>query len=117
VKRTIVFYRTFFGCPFENFLDSLPGRIVQKITWMLAAIEDVESAAELFFKKTCPQEDIMECRLACEETVFRILSFYQGRDMIVLWGGISMKFQNICARQLERAVRYKNDFLLREADT
>jgi hypothetical protein len=114
VKRTIVFYRSLFGCPFENFLDSLPGKIVQKITWMLSAVEDLESAAELFFRETERGEEIMECQFACGEAVFRILSFYQGREMVMLWGGIFTKFQSMRARQLEQAVRYKNDFMLKE---
>ena len=114
MKRTVVFYRTPSGCPFEHFLDSLPGRIVKKITWVLSAIEDLDGAAELFFKTAESGEGIMECHIACKDAVFRILSFYQGRVMVVLWGGLSVKFQGMLAEQLERAIRYKNDFLVRK---
>ena len=95
-------------------MDSLPGRIVKKITWVLSAVEEMDSAAQLFFKKVSSCGDIMECQLAYEDAVFRILAFYQGRDMIVLWAGIYMKFQNMLAEQLKRALRYKDDFLLRK---
>jgi len=33
-KRTVVFYRSASGtCPVEDFLDSLPGQVAQKIIW------------------------------------------------------------------------------------
>ena len=114
MRRTVVFYRTFSGCPFKSFLDSLPGRIVKKITWILTALEELDGAEELFFQKAQHRDNIRECRVACGDAVFRILTFPHGRDMVVLWGGILLEFQDMLKEQIEQAVRYKNDFLLRK---
>jgi len=36
VRRTVIFYETASGkCPVREFLDSLPGKAAQKITWVL----------------------------------------------------------------------------------
>ncbi|MDR3200073.1 MAG: hypothetical protein LBT68_01330 [Spirochaetales bacterium] len=115
MKRTVVFYRIASGCPFENFLDSLPGGIVKKITWLLAAVEELEAVEELYFKRAALHEDILECNVGCEDAVFRILCFPHKRDLVILWGGISMGFPAMMQEQFERALRYKNDFLQRKA--
>ena len=117
MKRAVVFYRTSSGCPFENFLDSLPGYAVQKITWVLSVIEELDNTVELFFKKADCADGIMECHVRCEDAVFRILSFFHGRDMIVVWGGILVKFQNMLTEQLKRVQRYRHDFLVLKAGT
>ena len=80
---------------------------------MLTAVQELDCAAELFFQKTRQREDIRECRIVCEDSIFRILTFLHGRDLVILWGGVAMKFQDMLEEQIERAVRYKNDFLLR----
>jgi hypothetical protein len=113
VKRTVVFYRTAAGCPFENFLDSLPGGIVKKITWILTACEELENVTEFYFKRT-GSGDIRECLVECGDAVLRIFCFFYRREMIVLWGGLCVKFRDREKEEAERALRYKNDFLLRQ---
>jgi hypothetical protein len=42
VSRTVTFYKTVDGkCPIQDFLDSLPGRVAQKVTWVLSLLEDL----------------------------------------------------------------------------
>ncbi|MDR1933588.1 MAG: hypothetical protein LBQ57_12300 [Spirochaetales bacterium] len=114
MNRTVVFYRAASGCPFENFLDSLPGRIAKKITWLLAAIEELETVAELCFRRVRLHEDIQECYVSYGDAVFRILCFFYKRDIVILWGGLCVKFPDILEEQLNRAIRYRNDFLLQK---
>ena len=114
MRRTVVFYRTAHGCPFEIFLDSLPGSIVKKITWTLTAIEEVENAANLFFKEMDTGEGIHECNVTHGGAAFRILSFYQGDNLVILWAGLLVKFRTMLAEQFQRALRYKNDYLIRK---
>lgn len=115
MKRPVVFYRTAAGCPFENFLDSLPGEIVKKFIWILTACEELENAAELYFKKADPH-DIWECLIEYEDAVFRIFCFFYGEGIIVLTGGLCSDFRDVEKDEMERALRYKDDFLLRKGD-
>jgi hypothetical protein len=42
--REITFFKTKDGkCLVEEFLDSLPGKVAQKIVWVLKLLEDLES--------------------------------------------------------------------------
>ncbi len=39
--RTVIFYKTPEGkCPIKDFLDSLDGKVTQKIVWVLSLLED-----------------------------------------------------------------------------
>lgn len=42
VGKTITFYRTIDGkCPVQEFLDSLSGKVAQKVAWVLSMVEDL----------------------------------------------------------------------------
>lgn len=49
--REIIFYRTASGkCPVEEFLDSLPAKEAQKVTWVLRLIEELPRIPKQYFK-------------------------------------------------------------------
>ena len=50
--RKILFYETKSGQkPIEDFLDQLPAKTAQKVTWVLKLIEDLERVPSKYFKK------------------------------------------------------------------
>ena len=50
--RTVIFYKTPEGkCPIKDFLDSLDGKVAQKIVWVLNLLEELDSDPSLYFKK------------------------------------------------------------------
>ena len=50
--RKILFYETISGRkPIEDFLDQLPAKTAQKVTWVLKLIEDLERVPSKYFKK------------------------------------------------------------------
>jgi hypothetical protein len=52
VNRTVIFYRTVDGkCPVQEFIDSLPGKVAQKIVWVLRLLEDMDIVPASYFKK------------------------------------------------------------------
>jgi hypothetical protein len=59
VNRTVIFYRTIDGkCPVQEFIDSLPGKVAQKIVWVLKLLEDLEIVPSSYFKKLVGTEGI-----------------------------------------------------------
>jgi hypothetical protein len=40
--KTVIFYKTIEGkCPVQDFLDSLPGKVAQKVAWVLSLLDDL----------------------------------------------------------------------------
>lgn len=49
---TVIFYKTADGkCPVQEFLDTLYGKVAQKVLWTLSLLEDLEIVPSIYFKK------------------------------------------------------------------
>jgi phage-related protein len=112
--RSIIFYKTSDGkCPIEDFFDSLPGKVAQKITWVLRLIEDLEIVPVTYFKKLTGSEEIWECQIQQGSNVYRIFSFFDEGAVVVLTHGIEKKSMKTPKREIERAELFRKDFLRR----
>jgi phage-related protein len=108
--RKVRFYKTkSLKCPVEEFLDSLPGKVAQKITWILSLIEEIEMVPKKFFKKLNPHE-IWEVRLEYDGNYYRILSFIHKGANVVLTHGFIKKTKRTPLNEIEKAMNYKNEY-------
>jgi len=104
VGKTVIFYRTADGkCPVQEFLDSLPGKTAQKVTWVLNLIEDLDVVPSTYFKKLVNTEEIWECRIQLGSNAYRIFCFFDGHSVVVLTRGLIKKTQKTPQREIERA--------------
>ncbi len=112
--RTVTFYRTADGkCPIKDFLDSLPGKVAQKVTWVLRLLEDLDIVPSSYFKKLSGTEEIWECRIKFGSNAYRIFCFFIDNFVVVLTHGFVKKSQKIPKREIERAEAYRMDFFRR----
>ena len=74
VKRSVIFYRTGKDeCPVQDFLDSLPGKVAQKITWVLKLVEDLDVVPSTYFKNLLGQKEFGSAEF---NTVRMPIAFY-----------------------------------------
>jgi phage-related protein len=108
--RKVQFYRTASKkCPVQEFLDSLPGKAVQRITWVLNLIEDLDIVPKKYFKKLEPY-DIWECRIDSSGNTYRILSFLPPGSYVILTHGFIKKTKKIPKQEINLALKYKEDY-------
>jgi phage-related protein len=113
VNRTVIFYRTVDGkCPVQGFIDSLPGKVAQKIVWVLKLLEDLEIVPSSYFKKLVGTEEIWECRIQFGSNTYRIFCFFIDNSVILTHGFVK-KSQKTPAGEIERAEAYRRDFFKR----
>lgn len=113
MNRTVIFYRTVDGkCPVQEFIDSLPGKVAQKIVWVLRLLEDLEIVPSSYFKKLVGTEEIWECRIQFGSNAYRIFCFFMDNS-VVLTHGFVKKSQRTPMNEIERAEAYRKDFLRR----
>jgi phage-related protein len=114
VNKTVVFYKTADGkCPVQDFLDPLPGKVAQKIVWVLKLLEDLDVVPSSYFKKLIGTEEIWECRIQFGSNAYRLLCFFLDRSVVVLTHGFVKKSQKTPVHEIERAEVYRRDFLKR----
>jgi phage-related protein len=113
VNRTVIFYRTVDGkCPVQEFIDSLPGKVAQKIVWVFKLLEDLEIVPSFYFKKLVGTEEIWECRIQFGSNTYRIFCFFID-NYVILTHGFIKKSQRTPAGEIERAEAYRRDFFKR----
>jgi len=90
----------------------LPGKVSQKIVWVLRLLEDMDIVPASYFKKLAGTEDIWECRIQFSSNAYRIFCFFMNNS-VVLTHGFVKKSQKTPAGEIERAEAYRRDFLKR----
>lgn len=108
MRRQIKFYKTISGkSPIEEFLDSLPGKVVQKIAWVLSIIEDFDIIPIKYFKKLENTPNIYECRIDFGGNTYRLLGFFDLGNFVVLTNGFMKKTPK---EEIDLSIRRMQDF-------
>ena len=115
MKRTVIFYKTQDNkCPIQNFLDSLPGKVAKKVTWVLSLLQDLDIVPSIYFKKLAGTKEIWECRIRFCSDSYRIFCFFAGNLVIVLTHGFLKKTKKIPDSEIKCAEVYREDFIRRQ---
>ena len=96
----------------QDFLDSLPGKVAQKVTWVLKLLEDLHIIPSTYFKKLTGTEGIWECRIQFGSNAYRIFCFFIN-SIVILTHGFVKKSQKTPVHEIERAEAYRRDFFKR----
>ncbi len=113
--KKIVFYETENGqIPVKEFLDNLSEKVVQKITWVLKLISEVDFVPKNYLKKLVSTNEIWECRIIFSGNIYRILCFFHTGNLIVLTNGFQKKTQKTPKEEILMAEKYMKDYLRRQ---
>jgi len=109
--RKIKFYRFETGkCPVEEYFDSLTNKQFEKIAFVLDLLERVDIVPRKFFKKLKGTDDIWEIRVQQSNNIFRILTFFDGKNLVVLNHAFTKKTQKIPQKEIATAEKRKRDY-------
>jgi len=112
--RKIKFYRSETGnCPVEKYFDSLTNKQVEKIAFVLDIIEQLDIVPRKFFKKLQGTIDIWEVRAQQGNNIFRILGFFDGKDLVILNHAFTKKSLKTPRRDIKTAQDRKKEYFNR----
>jgi phage-related protein len=113
--RVIKFYQNEEGnSPVIDFLNDLPPKTAQKVTWVLKLIEDHDIIPKTYYKKLTNTDDIWETRIQTGNNIYRILCFQHKNKVVILTNGFQKKSQKTPKSEIDLAERRKEDWLRRE---
>ncbi len=101
----------------RDFLDSLPPKVTQKVTWVLKLIEEMDIVPSSYLKKLVGTEEIWECRIMFGSNAYRIFCFFAGNSVVVLTHGFAKKSPKTPRGEIERAESFRKDYLKRRMQT
>ena len=93
------------------FFDSLTNKQFEKIAFVLDLIEQIDIVPQKYFKKLKGTDEIWEVRVQHGNDTFRILGFFDGRDLVVLNHAFTKKSQKTPKREIALAEKRKLDYL------
>ena len=109
--RKIKFYKVETGeCPVEDFFGSLTNKQFEKIAFVLDLIEQINIVPSKYFKKLKGTDDIWEVRVQQGSNIFRILGFFDEKDLVVLNHAFTKKAQKIPEKEIAVAEKRKRNY-------
>lgn len=109
--RKIKFYRLETGkCPVEEFFDSLTNKQFEKIAFVLDLIEQIDIVPRKYFKKLKGADEIWEVRVQHGNNIFRILGFFDGKELVILNHAFTKKSQKIPQKEIATAEKRKRNY-------
>jgi phage-related protein len=106
--RTVIFYKDYFLSFFElqNF------KVKTKISWTLDVITQLERVPETYLKHLENTDGLYEVRVQSGSDIFRIFCFFDKGQLIVLANGFVKKTQKTPKREIEKALKIKEEYFL-----
>lgn len=104
--RQIVAYKRYF----LSFYESQPEHVQSKIEWTLNLIRVTRQVPEKYFKHLEGTNGLYEIRVEVGSTIFRIFSFFDKGNLVVLGNGFQKKSQKTPKQELEKALRIMKEY-------
>ena len=109
----IVFYKTEDGeKPVERFLDSLNTKMKAKMLMSIRILREFGNQTRMPYSEEL-EEGIFELRAKTGSDISRMMYFFVAGHRIVLTNGFIKKTQKTSRAEIERAKRYRADYLRR----
>ena len=107
--RQVIAYKNYF----LDFYESQNDKVQAKIEWTLNLIKVTPKVPEKFFKHMQGTKGLYEIRVEVGSNIYRIFSFFDKGNLVVLGNGFQKKSQKTPKQEIEKALKiieeYQND--------
>jgi phage-related protein len=106
VVRQIIAYKNYF----LHFYEAQPDNVQTKIEWTLNLIRVSQLVPEKFFKHVEGTKGLYEIRIEVGSNVYRIFSFFDKGNLVVLGNAFHKKTQKTPKQELEKALKIMEEY-------
>ena len=107
--RQVIAYKNYF----IDFYQDQTDKVQTKIEWTLNLIKVMPKVPEKFFKHMQGTKGLYEIRVEVGSNIYRIFSFFDKENLVVLGNGFQKKSQKTPKQEIEKALKimeeYQND--------
>ena len=107
--RKVIAYKTHF----LDFYNKQQDSVQRKIEWTLNFIQVTQQLPEKYFKHVEGTKGLYEIRVEVGSNIYRIFSFFDKGNLVVLGNGFQKKSQKTPKAEIEKAIKimeeYKNE--------
>ena len=106
IIRDIVFFEDYY----LDFYDDLKAEVRKKFDWTLQLIATHEIVPEKYFKHITGSAGLFEVRVEVGSNIFRVFSFFDKGQLIVLVNGFQKKAKKTPKSEIELAEKLKKEY-------
>jgi len=106
MKRSILF----FGPRILDFFNTLDQHAVEKIEWTLALIKNLDRIPNKYFKHLTGTNGLYEIRCEWLGNAIRLFCFFDEGKMIIIVHGFKKKTQKTPLKEIQQALKIKNEY-------
>lgn len=104
--RAIYYYENHY----LDFFEKLSPEVKKKFNWTLQLIATIDKVPKKYFDHMTNSTGIFEIRVEVGSNIFRVLSFFDKGNLIVLVNGFQKKTQKTPIKELELAEKLKKQY-------
>ena len=104
--RDIFYYQNYY----LEFFEKLKPEVKRKFNWTLQLIAIIDKVPEKYFKHMTGSSGIFEVRVEVGSDIYRVFSFFDKGQLIILLNGFKKKSQKTPKNELELAERLKKQY-------
>lgn len=108
-ERQVLAYKNYF----LEFYESQPENVQAKMEWTLNLIRIMRVVPEKYFKHITDNKGLYEVRIEVDGNIYRIFSFFDKGNLVVLGNAFQKRTQKTPKREIEKAIKimeeYKNE--------
>lgn len=106
MARKIFYYKRYY----LDFFESLRPEVKSKFNWTLGLIETLDRVPSKFFQYMEGSDGIYEIRVEVGSDIFRVFSFFDKGQLIILINGFQKKSQKTPKNEIELAIKLKKQY-------
>lgn len=104
--RQVIAYKKYFLDFYQNQTDD----VQQKIEWTLNLLRTIDRVPKKYFDHMTGTDGLFEVRVELGSNIFRIFSFFDKGNLIVLGNGFQKKTQKTPKIEIEKALKIKAEY-------
>lgn len=106
LERKIIAYKNYF----LDFYEDLPDKVQAKIEWTLNLIQMTRQVPEKYFKHLEGTKGLYEVRVEVSSNIYRIFSFFDKGNLVILGNGFQKKTQKTPKQEIEKALKIMEEY-------
>jgi phage-related protein len=104
--REIFYYKDYY----LDFFETLKPEVKKKFNWTLQLISTIQKVPEKYFKHMTGTNGIYEIRVEVGSNIYRVFSFFDKGNLIILANGFQKKTQKTPTNEIELAEKLKKEY-------
>ena len=106
LNRQVIAYKKYF----LDFYNQQPDNVQAKIEWTLNLVRVTQQVPEKYFKHLEGYKGLYEIRVEVGNNIYRIFSFFDKGNLIVLGNAFEKKTQKTPKNEIEKAVKIMKEY-------